>query len=256
MTEKPSLRARLDAGDTIYTAWVGIPEPMNAEVCGRSGYDAVTLDMQHGFHDYNSVFRGISAIALTGVPAIVRIPVGDNAMASRALDAGADAVIAPMINSAEQAREFAGAVKFPPVGERSWGPARVVMLKGCSLPDYLEVANRETLSFAMIETPRALEAIDEIMTTPGIDGVFMGPSDLSLTLSNGAEINATGARADEAAARIAAKAREHGLYAAGFAPTPQKARDYREMGYRLIAVGSDALLIKAGAEAFLKIARS
>ncbi|MDH3195255.1 MAG: aldolase/citrate lyase family protein, partial [Hyphomicrobiales bacterium] len=125
-----TLAARLRAGQTLLTAWSAIPEALVAETCARAGFDAVTLDMQHGFHGFDSVLRGIGAARLGGAPAIVRIPVGDFAFASKALDMGAAAVIAPMINSVDDARAFAAAMKYPPVGGRSWGPFRAMALQG------------------------------------------------------------------------------------------------------------------------------
>src|SRR5947207_3276896 len=116
-----SLANKLKAGALI-TGWNIWPEPLLAEIAARSGFDAVTLDMQHGLHDPVSVMRGIGAIHLAGKPAIVRVPVGDNAMVTRALDMGAEAIIAPMINTPEEARDFVAAAKYPPMGQRSWGP--------------------------------------------------------------------------------------------------------------------------------------
>jgi 4-hydroxy-2-oxoheptanedioate aldolase len=150
------LRERLGAGETLYTAWSGIPDPLVAEFLARTSFDAVTLDMQHGCHTTESVLRGVAAIKLAGKPAVVRIPVGSFDMASRALDFGAAAVIAPMVNSLADARAFAGFMKFPPLGERSWGPTRLLALQGKSSPQaYLESANGETLAIAMIETRAA-----------------------------------------------------------------------------------------------------
>jgi 4-hydroxy-2-oxoheptanedioate aldolase len=117
-----TIGSRLAAGETLFTAWSAIPDPLVAEFLARSSFDAVTLDMQHGCHSTESVMRGVAAISLAGKPAIVRVPVGRFEMASRALDFGASAVIAPMVNSVADAKAFAGYMKFPPLGERSWGP--------------------------------------------------------------------------------------------------------------------------------------
>ena len=159
-----TLAERLRADETLFTAWSAIPDPLVAEFLARTAFDAVTLDMQHGCHSTESVMRGVAAVTLAGKPAIVRIPVGRFEMASRALDFGATAVIAPMVNSLADARAFAGSMKYPPLGERSWGPTRVLALKG--IPDsqaYLASANRETLAIAMIETQAALAALDDII---------------------------------------------------------------------------------------------
>ena len=117
-----SLESRLAAGETVCSAWSGVPDALTVEILAAQGFDAVTLDMQHGGHNEDSVLRSIVPVQRAGKPALVRIPVGRFDMASRALDMGAEAVIAPMVNSIEDAQRFAAAMKYPPVGERSWGP--------------------------------------------------------------------------------------------------------------------------------------
>ena len=121
--------------------------------------------MQHGGVDFVGAARAIQAIALAGKPTIVRVNVGDFATASRLADAGAAGVIAPMINSAADARRFAEFMKFPPLGRRSWGPRAALPLSGLVGPAYLHSANAFTLAIAMIETREALEALDEIVAT-------------------------------------------------------------------------------------------
>ncbi|MHA1189620.1 MAG: aldolase/citrate lyase family protein, partial [Alphaproteobacteria bacterium] len=124
------LSRRLRAGDTILTGWNAIGDPLVGETMARAGYDAVLMDMQHGFHTTDSILRGVGALALAQTPALTRIPVGRFDMASRALDFGSQAVVAPMINNVADARAFAAAMKYPPVGERSWGPTRSLALHG------------------------------------------------------------------------------------------------------------------------------
>ena len=127
----------------------------------------------------------ISSVALAGKPTIVRVPVGEFALASRLLDAGASGILAPMINSGEDARRLVEFVKFPPLGQRSWGPRAALTLSGLDGPAYLKAANAMTQAIAMIETRAALDALDEILGVEGVDGVFVGPSDLSIALSGG-----------------------------------------------------------------------
>src|SRR5690606_4014437 len=117
-----SLEARLSAGETVLSAWSCVPDALTVEVLAAQGFDVVTLDMQHGGHNEDSVLRSILPVMRTGKPAVVRIPVGRFDMASRALDFGAEAVIAPMVNTIGDAQRFAAATKYPPLGERSWGP--------------------------------------------------------------------------------------------------------------------------------------
>lgn len=252
-----TLAARLRAGETLLTAWSAIPEALVAETCARAGFDAVTLDMQHGFHGVDSILRGIGAARLGGAPAIVRIPVGDFAFASRALDMGASAVIAPMINSVNDARAFAAAMKYPPVGGRSWGPFRAMALAGAtSNQSYLDSANADTLALAMVETREAVDALKDILAVDGIDGVLVGPSDFSIAWTSGETIDPNLEEMSGAIAGIAGKTLEAGKIPAIFAVSGDMAKRYATMGYRLIALSSDRGYLIAGAKALIASARS
>ena len=252
----PSLRPRLEAGETLFTAWNTIPDALVAEFAARTGFDAVTLDMQHGNHSTESVMRGIAAITLAGKPAGIRIPVGRFEMASRALDFGACLVIAPMVNSVADAKAFAAAMKFPPLGERSWGPTRVLALHGIASPQtYLETANRDTLAIAMIDTRAAQAIVDDILAVDGIDGVFVGPSDFSIALSGGAKVDANNADMLKAASEIAAKATRARKIPCTLAITAEAGRRARDQGFRLIALASDVIYLTSGANAIVNAAR-
>jgi 4-hydroxy-2-oxoheptanedioate aldolase len=252
-----TLAARLRAGETVLTAWSAIPDALVAEYCARAGFDAVTLDMQHGFQGVESVLRGIGAVRLAGVPAIVRVPVGDFAFASRALDMGASAVIAPMINSLDDAQAFAEAMKFPPVGGRSWGPNRVLALDGAASPQaYLESANADTLALAMVETRQAVDILDQILAVDGIDGVFVGPADFSIAWSEGKTVNPADEDMMAAIADIAARTGQAGKIAATLALTGDMGKRYAAMGFRLIALNSDAGYLAAGVKALIASFRS
>jgi 4-hydroxy-2-oxoheptanedioate aldolase len=251
-----TLAARLRADETLFTAWSAIPDPLVAEFLARTSFDAVTLDMQHGCHSTESIMRGVAAVTLAGKPAVVRIPVGQFAMASRALDFGASAVIAPMVNSLADARAFAAHMKFPPLGERSWGPTRVLALQGkADMQAYLSSANRDTLAIAMIETRAALAAVDDILAVEGIDGVFVGPSDFSIALSGGARVDPLDAKMLDQAHLVAEKARKAGKLAATLALSAQTGLQFREMGFRFIALGSDFGYLMGGANALADAAK-
>ncbi|MEJ0013271.1 MAG: aldolase/citrate lyase family protein [Bauldia sp.] len=251
MAVTPVLAGRLRAGETLLSGWSAIPEPLVAEGVARAGFDAVVLEIQHGMHDVGSVMRGIAAVVLAGKPALVRIPVGDNATASRVLDFGAEAVIAPMINSAAEARALVAATKYPPVGERSWGPSRVLALRGTEAQQHLAGDNAVSMTFAMIETRRALDALEEIVAVEGIDGIFVGPSDLSVSLSDGARIAPFDASLDGPLGRIVERTLAAGKTPAIYAANPDRARHFRAMGFRLIAMSSDVNYLSAGAKAML-----
>jgi 4-hydroxy-2-oxoheptanedioate aldolase len=247
---------RIRAGGCVFCAWVGFPEPAIAEQLARDGFDAAVLDMQHGAFDVASAMRGIAHVALTGKPAIVRIPVGDFATASRLLDMGAAAIIAPMINTDAEAKTFAAFTKFPPLGERSWGPRRVLSLADVAIPKYLQTANALHLSIAMIETRQALSALDEILAVEGIDGVFVGPSDLSIALSDGRKVDAAMAEVDAALDIVSTRAKAHNKFAAAFCISGERAKALKQRGYSLCSVSTDALLLRRAAMCELATARS
>ena len=156
-----SLKSRLAADETLVTAWSGVPDALTVEILAKQGFDAITLDMQHGGHHEDSVLRGLMPVLAANKPALVRIPVGRFDMASRALDFGAEAVIAPMVNSVADARLFAAAMKYPPLGERSWGPTYAFPRHGKGdYAEWLRDTNQRTMAFAMVETRAALDALD------------------------------------------------------------------------------------------------
>ncbi|NGN39658.1 HpcH/HpaI aldolase/citrate lyase family protein [Mesorhizobium sp. CGMCC 1.15528] len=249
--------SRLAAGETLITAWSGIPDALTVEIVAAQGFDAVTLDMQHGGHHEDSVLRGIVPVLRANRHPVVRIPVGRFDMASRALDFGAEAVIAPMVNSVEDAQHFAAAMKYPPVGERSWGPSFALPRAGGSdMKAWLRENNAKTVSFAMIETRAALAALDGILETPGIDGIFVGPADFSIAWTNGATVDATLEDMMETIENIAAKAKAAGKHAGIFVVDAAMSGRFVDMGYRFLALGTEHRYIAMGAEALLKTARA
>jgi 4-hydroxy-2-oxoheptanedioate aldolase len=248
-----SLKQRLDAGETVFTAWSHIASAHLAGVIAAAGYPDVTLDMQHGAHDERSVFECIGAIRMAGASATVRVPVARWDMVSRALDFGAGAVIAPMINTVEDARIFADHAKYAPLGGRSWGPSRALELDGekggyAGATGFLTSQNSATLALAMIETKGALDALDDILSVEGIDGIFVGPADLSIALNGGTSVQPTADAVTETAAKIAARALAHGKYAAMFCVDPAKAPQYAAMGFKFQALLTEAGLIQSGAK--------
>lgn len=248
----PSLARRLRAGETVVGGWVGWTAPLVIEAVARSRLEAVVLDMQHGLHDPVSVMEGVTAIAAAGKPALVRVAVGDFAMASRALDMGAAGVIAPMINSVEDARAFASFVKYPPRGGRSWGAGRAIMLSGATAgASYLGEANEATLALAMIETREALAALDDILAVDGIDGVFVGPSDLSIALSGGAQVDPEGSLLDGPLARIVTATRGAGKIVGVFGGPGARAGELARRGFGFVTVGFDGAYLRTGIDAML-----
>ena len=172
-----ALARRLRAGETVFSAWCNLGSPIIAETIAREGFACVVLDQQHGLWDTAAIVAGIGALHHAGCAPAVRVPLNDFAFVSRALDFGAEAIIAPMINTERDARQFAAAAKYPPLGERSWGPQRAMTLQGKTVAvDYLREANDGTLTLAMIETAAALGNVDAIAATPASMRCSSGPT--------------------------------------------------------------------------------
>lgn len=234
-------------GAIVATGWSSIPSPLNAGALARGGFKTVCVDMQHGLHDEASMIGSMQSVQQAGAMPGVRIPVGRYELASKALDAGAQIIIAPMINTVEDAKAFVEATKYPPIGGRSWGPALALDLWGAAMGDYLAAANELALTIAMIETVEARENLDAILAVPGIDGVFVGPSDLSITLSDGARVEALAPHVLDAATEIGGRAKAAGKIAGVYAFDVEKARAFVAKGFTFTAVGSDLITLKAAA---------
>jgi 4-hydroxy-2-oxoheptanedioate aldolase len=248
-----SLARRFAAGETVYTGWCGLPSPLIVETVAREGFVAVTIDQQHALWDTAATVTGIAAIRQGGAAPIVRIPLGAFAVAARVLDFGAEGVIAPMINTVEDARALVSATKYPPVGERSWGPTRAMVLAGIDDPkSYLQEANSNVVNIAMVETRTALDNLDAIAAVPGIDVLFVGPSDMSIALSNGKTLDPHSADVDAAVDRVIAAAKKAGKVAGLYCVNAERAAASARRGLRFLAVGSDLAFLRAGAAAQLK----
>jgi len=257
MTQSPfALARRLNAGETVYGAWCMIGSAIVAETIAREGFAAVVLDAQHGLWETSSLITGIGAVNHGGAAPMVRVPLNDFALVSRALDFGAEAIIAPMINTAADARQFAAAAKYPPLGERSWGPLRAMVLQGRAAPvDYLREANDGTLTFAMIETATALGNVDAISATPGIDALFVGPFDLATALSGGTAQDVQAPQVEQAIDRICAAARKAGRIPGIYCRDAESAVGMAKRGFRFIIAGNDQTTLRAATAAQLKVLR-
>jgi 4-hydroxy-2-oxoheptanedioate aldolase len=249
------LAASLAADAPTFVAWVGLNEAGVAEALAREGFDAVVLDMQHGALDFAGASRAILAVALAGLPTIVRVPVGDFPLASRLLDAGAAGIIAPMINSRADADALVSFTKFPPIGERSWGPRAALSLSALDAPAYFRASNAMTRTIAMIETRAALDALDDILAADGIDGVFVGPSDLSIALSGGRSLEPRGVALMAAAGEIVARVRARGKFAGMYCLGGADAAAMAALGFKLCPISSDLNMLRASARAELAAAR-
>jgi 4-hydroxy-2-oxoheptanedioate aldolase len=239
--------ARLARPEPFLFSWMSMASSQLAGQLARTALDGVAIDMQHGMVGFTDANRMISAITGAGRPAIVRILWNEPGLVGQVLDAGASAVIAPMVNSRPEAEALVKAAKYPPMGMRSWGGYTMLQSLGMQAGDYLKQANQLTKIFAMVETEEALDAVDDIASVPGLDGLFVGPSDLSIALSKGAELNRTSKLALEAMKHIAAAARKNSLIAGAFAGTADIVNTYVGLGYTFLAAATDVELLTMGA---------
>ena len=241
------LRTIWREGGAVVNGWLHVPSPFSAEVMAHAGWDSLTIDMQHGPVDYGSLVPMLQAISTTDTVPVVRVPWKDPGPIMQVLDAGCYAVICPMINTREEAEAFVGACRYPPAGYRSYGPYRAALYGG---PDYTDHANETVVTMAMIETREAMENLDEILSVPGLDGVFVGPADLGQSLGHGPAMDRDEPAVVEAIDTVLAAAKEHGLAAGIFTGSPEYASRMVEKGFQFVTVSSDArLMASAAAEA-------
>ena len=238
---------RLESGGTVLNGWLHLPGGVGAELMGRAGYEALTVDLQHGLIGGGGLVQALQAVAATPAAPFVRVAGLHPPDLMRALDAGAVGVICPLIDTPQQARALVHACRYPPTGGRSFGPTRARSL----YDDYFERADRETLIFAMIETRAGLDALDAILDTPGLSGIFVGPGDLSLSLTGRPSFDFRSGVLHEAVAHIAQQTTLHGLIPGLFTPGADLARAALELGYRFVTAGSDSALLAGAARAVL-----
>ncbi|WP_448955393.1 HpcH/HpaI aldolase family protein [Labrys neptuniae] len=239
---KNILRTRWREGGTIINGWLAIPNSFSAEVMAQAGWDSLTIDLQHGMHDYASSIAMLQAISTTSVVPLARVPSNESGIIGKMLDAGCYGLICPLVNTAEDAHAFITACRYPPRGRRSFGPIRASLYAGA---DYGTHANDEIVTFAMIETKEALDNLDDILAVDGLDAVYIGPADLSIALNCTAKFDQEEKPVVEAIDLIVRKAREKGIVAGIQNGTPAYARRMIDLGFQFITIASDARMITA-----------
>jgi 4-hydroxy-2-oxoheptanedioate aldolase len=245
-----TVKAKWRAGEIAYGAWLTIPSSLSAEAVAHQGHDYVCVDMQHGAIDYDSALAMMTAIDTTAAVPFVRVPWNDPSHIQRALDAGALGVVVPMVNSPEEARAAVAACRYAPDGARSWGPIRAQFSVGA---DYFRRANDEVACIVMVETKQAVDRLDEILDVPGIDAVYVGPSDLSITLGLPPGLDNGGAF-EEARVQIAKTCASHGIVC-GMHASAALAPKHTAAGYRMITITQDLPSLSAAAAADIRAVR-
>ena len=242
------LRTLWKNGQTAVNGWLAIPNSFSAEVMAHQGWDTLTIDLQHGVIDYAAMVTMLQAISTTATVPVVRVPWLEPGIIMKSLDAGAYALICPMVNTREDAQKFVAWTNYAPKGTRSFGPVRATLYGGA---DYPTQANDTIVRFAMIETAQALDNLDAILSVDGLDAVYIGPSDLSLALGCKPVFDDVDPPVAQAIDHILARATAHGVVAGVHNGRADVARARSVKGFRFVTLTSDARLLAAGSQQML-----
>ncbi len=229
------LRAWRENKQTV-GAWLSLDSPFAAETMAHMGFDWLCLDMQHGLLDYNDIKVMLPGISTTETIPFVRVPWNEPYEIMKVLDAGAYGVIVPLVNNREEAERAVSACRYPPEGGRSFGPIRGAMYGGAG---YVNEANREIACVAMIETAEALDNLDDIMSTPGLDAVYIGPSDLAYAIGLPPSGDNNDPKHVETVNRIYDCCRKHGIAAGIHTGSAEYTERYLKQGFNLVTLGAD-----------------
>ncbi len=252
MVNRNPIKEAWSEGRTTFGLWLAIPSSFSAELVAGSGPDYVCVDQQHGIVDYSSMVPMLQAIKAAGAAPITRVLSNDPYQIMKALDAGALGIVAPLVNNAEEAERTVAACRYPPQGIRSYGPIRARDVIGSSDPEDL---TGEVLCIVMVETREGLERVKEIAATPGLDGIYVGPADLAVSLGFPPTTNVTEDEHVEAVRQIKEACREHGIAAGIHSASGEWARRHVEAGFDMVTVATDAALLKNAAQWELAVAR-
>ena len=247
--KKNKLKELFKQGKTAINGWLEIPSSFSAESMSHQGYDSLTIDMQHGAIDNSNILEMFQAISTTDVVPMARLNWNEPSQIMKVLDFGAYGIICPMVSNRDQTEKFIQACMYPPKGYRSFGPTRGFMYGGY---DYVEHANDEILKLAMIETKEALQELDKIMKTPGLDGIYIGPADLSFSIGEKPGFDKPeGHPTYEQISNIIDCAKKNNLVAGIHNATPEYARKMIDIGFQIVTVGSDKIFMNEGAKSII-----
>ena len=250
---KNKLKEIFKKGGAAINGWLQIPNSFTAELMANQDWDSLTLDMQHGVIDYSNAISMLQAISTTNVVPLARVNWNEPGQIMKILDAGAYGIICPMVSNRKEAENFVQACMYPPKGYRSYGPIRGLVYGG---PDYADEANNEILKFAMIETKESLDNLDEIMQTPGLDGIYIGPADLSLAIGQKPSFDKPeGDPVYEVIMKILEHAKKNKIVAGIQNAQPEYAEKMIKKGFQLVTVGTDQRLMTAAAKGALSVIR-
>ena len=247
-----ALRGVLESDRVAVCGWVSADSPYLAEVLSHAGFDTVVVDVQHGMFDVDRAVTLLQAVSAGPATPMARVPSLDAPVIGKLLDAGAYGIICPAVDTVDQAEAFVRAMRYPPTGERSYGPSRGLLYGG---PDYAEHADDTVLAWAMIESATALADLDHILAVPGLDAVYVGPNDLALSLGERPGLLQPPPRTWDALAHIAARAAAAGVHAGVFSLDAGVGADLAALGYGLVTPGNDVGILRAAAAARIATVR-
>ncbi|WP_422419070.1 4-hydroxy-2-oxoheptanedioate aldolase [Pseudomonas sp. GZD-222] len=239
-----TFKQRLKSGEAQIGLWLGLADPYCAELAANAGFDWLLIDGEHAPNDLRGLLGQLQAVAPYASQAIIRPVIGDTALIKQILDIGAQTLLVPMVESAEQARELVRAIHYPPSGVRGVGSALARASRWNSIPGYLDQADAQMCLLVQIENLEGLARLDEIAAVEGVDGVFIGPADLSAAMGHRGNPGHPEVQAaiEDAIVRIQKAGK-----AAGILSADQKlARRYIELGARFVAVGVDTTVLMRG----------
>ncbi len=240
-----ALRKAFKEGANTINGWLGLPCTMSAEVVAHAGFESVTVDMQHGCVPFESIVPMFQAISTTSAVPMARVPWNEPGIIMRVLDAGAYGLICPMVNTVEEAKALVSACRYPPLGARSNGPFRASIYGGA---DYVKHANDEILVFAMIETEQAIANLPEILKVEGLDGVYVGPSDLGLSMGEEATLAPKSPKVLDGIQKIADLTNAAGLIPGIHCDGPRTIKERYGRGYRFASLLNDTRLLAAACQ--------
>jgi 4-hydroxy-2-oxoheptanedioate aldolase len=240
-----ALREKWAKGETAFGLFAGVPCGFSAELICAKGVDYVCVDQQHGVCDYRDMVEMARGIDARGAVALTRVPANEGWVIGKSLDAGAQGVIVPLVNNRAEAAKAVAACRYPPKGERSNGPARAALVMGSR---DMKITGDVVLCFVMVETLAGLENVDEIAATPGLDGIYIGPSDLAISLGLGQGLDRDEPEHVAAVAKILAACQRHKIVPGIHTGSARSAKNFAGKGFRLVTFGGDAGLLRASVE--------
>ena len=247
---KNKLKQMFKENKPIINGWLQIPSAFSAEVMAHQGWDSCTIDMQHGVIDYPNALSMLQSISTTETTPLARVNWNEPGQIMKILDAGCYGIICPMVSNRKEAENFVKACQYPPKGYRSFGPIRGLLYGGS---DYAKHADNEILKLAMIETKEALDKLDEILETPNLDGIYIGPADLSLAVGEEPGFDRSeNTTAYKEILRILEAAKKRDLLAGIHNATDEYEKKMISKGFNLVTIGSDQRFMSGGAKEVIK----